>query len=74
MSEFSEAVLGAVTDDWQTTTEIIEKIPPVHVQKAGYGNHVRHHLRKWERYGKIERRWPEDGRRTGIPCEWRRVG
>lgn len=70
MSDFSEDVLRAVTDDWQSTREIMDRIPAGRgVLRAGYDNHIRHHLRKWERYGRIERRWTEDGR----GCEWRRV-
>lgn len=70
MSELSERVLAAVGQDWTCTRDIIESLPSVGVARTGFENHVRHHLRKWERYGRIERRWTEDGR----SCEWRRVG
>ena len=71
MSDLSENVLMAVTDDWQSTREIVDQVPKERgVLPASFGNHVRHHLRKWERYGKIERRWNEE---DGRGYEWRRV-
>ena len=71
MSDLSENVLMAVTDDWQSTREIMDKVPRERgVLQASQENHVRHHLRKWERYGRIERRRNED---DGRGCEWRRV-
>ena len=68
MSDFSEQVLAAITDEWQYTREICDKVPQ-QLDTESHRAKVRKHLRGLLSRGLVERR---DSDYMGIPFrEWR---
>lgn len=56
MSDFCEAVIAALSGEWQTTAEIASRIPRGDRSYHDHDALTRHHLKSLVRYGMAENR------------------